>query len=479
MKTRPVALLITLAALASGCSYFSASEHHGESASKSTSAVGGDDENSPHIHLTPEKLAVADLQFTPAEKRALQDLHIVPGRIQYDDTRHIEVKLPTSGILKAVNIKPGDAVQLGDVLAVLSSPEVGNARSDVLKLRANFELAERNLRRQTSVFAGLKSLVDAVDEGRDAGLIVADMETTSLGTYREQVLSAYSRYRLAANMVTNVSALGDSGAVPLATVQQRRSELNAAEAALKGITEQSLVEAERSLAEAEANTADALRRVRISEQHLATLLGYVEEVPDNVDIQQLSHVEIRAPFAGTIEEKGYSSSERVDLGDSLCVLADTSQLWVAADIRERDWGALRLQTGQAIQLTTPGQPDAILNAKVYFVGRQVDGSSNAVPLIATLENSDGMLRPGQFVRVALPVAEPREVVCVPSAAVLRHDATTFVFVAEQPDQFRQVIVNTGMASNGWTEVTGVEPGTSVVSTGGFYLKSELLLEGEE
>lgn len=478
MKSKIVPTLIVLATLGGGSWLFwkelaPKPSHEGEA------VAAGPERERTHIILPEEKLAVAGLHATPVELRPIRNIQTVPGRIQYDDSRHIEVKLPTEGILSDVRIKPGDVVEAGHVLAILSSPEVGNARADVLKLRAGLALAQRQLKWQDAICQGLKQLVDAVQADRDASAILADMNTASLGVYREQVMTAYTRYQLALSMASNANTLSESGAVSTSTLQQRRSELSTAEAALKAIVEQSQFDSQRKCAEALVDADDAKRRLKIGEQHLQTLLGYAESVEDDADMQQLSHVEIRAPFAGTIEDRHFSSQERVAVGDSLCVLADTSRLWVAADIREREWGALRLQSGENIKVTTPGLPDQALTATVYYIGRQVDPETNAVPIVANIDNASGLLRPGQFVRVALPVAAAREVTAVPDSALLEHDQTSFVFIEEKPGEFRQQLVKRGLSDSGWTEVTGLDPGTKVVSQGAFYLKSELLLESEE
>ncbi|MCA9081474.1 MAG: efflux RND transporter periplasmic adaptor subunit [Planctomycetaceae bacterium] len=480
MKSRIGPALVLLAILAGG-GWFLRNEfgsHQGEETHE-PHAEGALTERPTSVKLPEDKLVAAGIATTSVERRQLRDVRTVPGRIQYDDTRHIEVKLPTEGILTEVRIKPGDVVESGAVLAILSSPEVGNARADVLKCQTELALAERQYEWHNGICQGLKRLVNAVESKQDASAIVADMGSISLGASREQVMTAYSRFRLAETMMSNVNALNESGAVSLAVVQQRQSELNSAEAALKAITEQSMFEADRECREAEAMVQDAHRRLRISEQHLTTLLGYSEAAPEATDMQQLSHVEIRAPFAGTIETKNYSTQERVSHGDSLCVLANTEQMWVAADIREREWGALRLRAGETIEVTAPGLPGEVMQATVAFLGRQVDPNTNAVPLVASIPNVQGLLRPGQFCRVALPVATARDVLAVPDSALLEHEAAQFVFVQEQPNEFRRVDVTVGLSDAGWTEVSGIDVGTPVVSQGAFYLKSELLLEGEE
>ncbi len=131
-------------------------------------------------------------------------------------------------------------------------------------------------------------------------------------------------------------------------------------------------------------------------------------------------MQLRAPFAGTIEARHFTPSERVAAGDGLLTLADTTTLWVAADLREREWNALVLKPGDEIRVEAFIPGAAPLVARVHFVGREVDPATNAIPLVAVIDNADGQLRPGMFVRVAVPLAESREALTVPESSVLEH-----------------------------------------------------------
>ncbi|MDA1232543.1 MAG: efflux RND transporter periplasmic adaptor subunit [Planctomycetota bacterium] len=191
-------------------------------------------------------------------------------------------------------------------------------------------------------------------------------------------------------------------------------------------------------------------------------------------------MELRAPFAGTIERRSFSPSERVAAGDGLLTLADTSTLWVAADIREREWKALILKTGDEILVESASADMKPIKAAVHFVGREVDPTTNAIPLVAVVDNPDGRLRPGMFVRVTVPLAHSREALSIPESAILEHDNRTFVFSPENDGKFRRIDIIPGLHVEGFVEViSGLNAGQQIVSSGGFYLKSELLLAGEE
>jgi len=481
MKARILpALILTGVVLLGGWLFWSmlgVGSSDAASADESAEAEAGD---ALTVTLPEKKLALAGIEVGEASVCRLQPTRVVPGRLMYDDTRHIEVKVPTAGTLSDVRVKPGDRVELGDVLAVLSSPEVGLARADVLKRTSEAELARVARDRDKALCAGLKQLVDAVEKRQDASKILDDMEGVRLGPYREKIVSAYSRLHLAEQLAANIRSAAASGAVAERTMQERTQELNAAAAGLKGVTEESLYEAQLACATSELTATDADRRLRIAQQQVVTLLGYEETAGELHDDVPLSLVEVRAPFAGTIEAKSFSSNERVMQDDSLFVLAETSQLWVAADIREKEWPALTLQSGEALEVTSPALGEQTLTATLHFLGREVDPATNAVPLVATIQNSDGLLRPGQFVRVRLPMAQPREMLAVPSSAIVEHEGQPFVFVPVEQGSFRRVDITTGLIESGKTEVTqGLKPGNNVVTHGAFVLKSELLLESEE
>ncbi len=261
-------------------------------------------------------------------------------------------------------------------------------------------MAQQKYDWENSTCTGLRQLVSAVNAGRDATRISDEMKEITLGDYREQVMSAYARFRLADSLAVSATSISSQGVLSGKTVQQRNSERDAAKAALAAVLEQSSFQSRQDCASARLAAQDAKLRLDISRQYLETLLGY-DDADENLGAtenptQPLSHVEVRAPFAGTIESCRFSKSERVAQNDTLYVLADTSRLWVTANIREREWPALNLTTGQTLSVTAPAMPGVDMTATIYYVGREVSPLTNAAPLVATIDNADGRLRPGSL-----------------------------------------------------------------------------------
>lgn len=427
------------------------------------------------VTLSAEKLVSAGIKTERVDRRRLQPTRLTPARLRYDERRHVEVKTAAAGIVKEILVKPGDRVEAGDLLAVVISAEVGEKRAELLRLTAERDLAIRTLDRYRAIHEGLKQLVSQIEQAADPRQAADKVESTALGEYRATLLSAYGTFRLAETMQRSGEASAPSGALSGHQLQQRRLDLVAARAALRSAVEQAQFDAETTTLEAEDRVADAERRVAISAQFVAELQG-VAGAPADARVSDLSELRLLAPIGGTVELQRIAATERIARGDGLFVVADTSQLWVQADIREQEWGALELVPGQTVVVTGPTIGDRSLTAHVHYVGREVSSSTNAASIVATIDNRDGNLRPGQYVQVRVPVAAARDALAVPESAVVTHEGQNFVFVQETPTSYRRVNVTTGVAADGKVEVLeGLRAGESLVTSGAFQLKSELLL----
>ncbi len=71
----------------------------------------------------------------------------VSGRLVWDESRTVRVYPPFSGRVLRILANPGETVRPGQALAVLASPEFGQAQSDARRAAADFSLAEKNLAR--------------------------------------------------------------------------------------------------------------------------------------------------------------------------------------------------------------------------------------------------------------------------------------------------------------------------------------------
>lgn len=458
--------------------------HHINSGGGSAAETASTAEKNPpsDVLVLPEgKLAAGNFKSEAAQPHILQHVHTVPGRLRYDQTKHIDVKAPIDGILAELLVTPGGHVSRGDLIAIVRSPDIGQARAEVLKRQEERDIAQQALTRELTMAGNLVKVFAMLNDDQSVDAIDREFADHDLGVYRQDILSAYSKMKLANDLAESVRPLFDSGAIPSRTIRERESTRQLETTAFRTACDQARFAAEQAKLKAEAGVAEADRQLHLASQSLEALLGY-KESNDTVNLSNkdaLSRLEVRAPFSGTIESRSFASNERVVRGDSLIVLANTDSLAVEASIREGDWSTVGLPAGAEVSVMVPALDDRVFSANVCYFGREVQPDTNSVPLVARIDNSEGLLRPGMFVRVTVPIGEPRNALSIQAESVVQHEGKKFVFVDMNNGAFKRVGVSTGQATDDWIEITaGLSAGQMVVTDGAFLLKAELLLAGE-
>jgi cobalt-zinc-cadmium efflux system membrane fusion protein len=439
------------------------------------------------VTLPASAQSAAEIGLTDAMVQPLRKHLTVPGRIDYDARRRLDYASPVDGIVSKVLVNVRQKVSKGDALAELSSPDVGTARDDVRRREDDRQIEKKAAEWATTIADNVESLLDVVASHPPLADIEKQFQDRLLGSYREKILGSYSRLIYVEKVNAGTKSLGEGGVLSGRIVEERASNLEVAAANFRAACEEARFLTHQDRDRARASLAQADRLVQISRENLRTLVGSrLEADPTDVEPGEspgesgsLSALVLRSPFDGIVEDVFIARGERARVGDKLFVVADTSTLWVRAQIHERQWTAVEVSAGQPVRVVVPGADVHETTAVVNHVGATVESESRSVPLVAELKNTDAHFKPGMFVWVDLPQGELREALAVPASAVLRHEGKSFVFVPDGPDRFRRVDVITGVESGDLLEVTsGLSVGQQVVSRGAFVLKSELLLDKE-
>jgi cobalt-zinc-cadmium efflux system membrane fusion protein len=115
------------------------------------------------------------VQTVAAAERPIADVLQVPARIQPDPARVIRVFPPVGGRVVSVEVRPGDRVTKGQLLALLESSEVSTARADYQKAHADAEVKEKALRRASMLFEN-KVLSEKEHQQAEADAAMAEAE---------------------------------------------------------------------------------------------------------------------------------------------------------------------------------------------------------------------------------------------------------------------------------------------------------------
>ena len=102
--------------------------------------------------LTPQQVKNANLVVAPVTDQDVGGAVVTSGKVTFDDLRVAHVFSPVTGRVVRIDAQPGQRVKKGASLAVIESPDVGSAFSDLAKAHADLEAAERDYERQKDLF---------------------------------------------------------------------------------------------------------------------------------------------------------------------------------------------------------------------------------------------------------------------------------------------------------------------------------------
>ena len=384
------------------------------------------------------------------------------------------------GRVDEVRVRFGQRVKAGELLLIVQSREVGQLKLKLYQTRLQLDFAKTKDEWIQAVAENTTRLLQLIRQGADIEDIEKQLKDRPLGDYREQLLNAYIQNYRTEKHLERLSPLSKDGVVPGRQLLEAESEWKAARATLQSVVEQIQIEARQSAIVSSQSVKELQTSVAVDETNLR-ILGFTDAELKQIDPvaqgETISHYPVYAPFDGTVISKDAVLLESVGPQRQILSVADLSSVWVSADIYEEHLSLLPNLEGQEIALQTAAWPGRTFKAKIFYTGDVVDETSRTVSMRALADNSEGLLKPGMFLKVSFPNAAPVEVVQVPDTCVMDHEGVSFVFVHKSGDRFERRDVQPGRRTEKWAEVlSGVKAGESVVVRGGFALKSQMLAE---
>lgn len=140
MRNRPLFMFaLALLGTVAGCD-------HGRTRPRSA------DPPASEVWLWQDQVTAAKMVVEPLVAQPVGGLVVTSGRVTFDDLKVSHVMSPVTGRVVRIEAQPGQRVKKGDTLAVIDSPDVGSAFSDVEKAHADFISAEKEWKRQKELF---------------------------------------------------------------------------------------------------------------------------------------------------------------------------------------------------------------------------------------------------------------------------------------------------------------------------------------
>jgi len=179
----------------------------------------------------------------------------------------------------------------------------------------------------------------------------------------------------------------------------------------------------------------------------------------------------RSPVSGIVMEKKAVQGMRFMPGESLYQIADLSAVWVIADVFEQDIAQVKNGATAAVRINA--YPDKTFSGRVTYVYPTLKAETRTVAVRVELANPGGLLKPGMFAQVELPVAGGGQVVTVPVSAVIDSGTRQMVLIQLKEGRFEPREVKLGARSDSHVAVLeGVSEGDLVVVSANFLIDAE-------
>jgi len=188
---------------------------------------------------------------------------------------------------------------------------------------------------------------------------------------------------------------------------------------------------------------------------------------------------VYAPASGILTELGVREGGQLMAGSSLIQISDLSQVWVIAEVPERD--AARLKLGITADVQLQSLPGEVFKGKVGYLYPMLNDSSRTLQVRIELPNKGNRLRPGMYANVAF-TGQTHEALSVATESIIATGKRKLVIVKEgltkKTSGYRPVEVTTGQERDNATEIlSGLTEGEEVVVSGQFLIDSEASLSG--
>lgn len=233
-------------------------------------------------------------------------------------------------------------------------------------------------------------------------------------------------------------------------------------------SEKRYLDAKSALAEREIDLRAASQKLHA----LGFDKSFLETLVDSTDAR-LTEYQLVAPFSGKVISRHITRGEAINSDTEAFMLADVSQLWIDITIYAKDLSLVK--AGQKINVHLD---DALgpVTGTIDFVTPHLSETTRTAIARTNVDNPDGRLRPGQFVKARIETSSSPAAIRVPRTAIQRVEDNNVVFVSGDDGLLPRKVV-LGRENGEFAEIVeGLNAGEKYVSSGAFTLKAQLSKE---
>ncbi|MFH1743424.1 MAG: efflux RND transporter periplasmic adaptor subunit [bacterium] len=250
-------------------------------------------------------------------------------------------------------------------------------------------------------------------------------------------------------------------AVARASLEECEANLSTAQSELERIQtlRQRKIVAPSELEAAEATVSTLLARKKFSEANIQQ-----QDAALRASEARLAYTKITAPISGFVGKRFLDEGAMVSPSAPIVSLADIESVKTVISVVEKDYA--KIQVGLKALLSMDAYPGRTFEGIISRIAPVLDADTLTAETEIEIPNPDLLLKPRMYTRVRIHFGTHRGVTLVPSRVLVRRDTEQGIFVpSEDGTHARFVLVTPGISTSEVTEVTGVEPGQTIISMG--------------
>lgn len=194
----------------------------------------------------------------------------------------------------------------------------------------------------------------------------------------------------------------------------------------------------------------------------------IESIKTNKDISP--NTVFYSTYSGTVSEIIGTEGSYVMEGGGIIKLADLKSLWLETQVNVNY--AKTVKNGQKASVTFNDFPDKIINTQVAFINPEINPDTRLLLIRMEIPNQGLQLKPGMQAVVKLTQSNAKGLF-IPIDAVIREENASYIWVEKRPGVFENVMVETGIETDGMIEIkSDLDFSKKVVITGAYAINSE-------
>lgn len=398
-------------------------------------------------------------------------------------------------IVRSILVEEGDVVTAGDLLVEYDVDDTKESLENSIRdLKRDIESAELSLQNLSLAATGsdLEKLQDAVTTAEinlQNANVTYNGYTTKLSQQQTTIDTAQTDVDRAQKDYDNCLALMEVGGATQSELDDCEYALTNAKDTLTKAqddyndlldeqesarlsvlsAENSLSEAQTALYEGQNPLSSESSQISYKQQQLN-----IEALKDSLSDYEQDLAELvyytYADVSGTVTEVCIDEGTYTEENTIIMYVADFNDLIVSANIEEYDAPLLAL--GQKVTMTSDGLEDKVYTGTIIKISPSADdtstnmGTETTVPIEISVDNPDGILKPGYSLDLEITVSEMSDLLMISTSSISRDENDeSFVYRINNENKLEKTVITTGDSSDVYIEVlSGLSEGDRIVSS---------------